>query len=338
MKISIPSILLASAAGVTLAAPAWAQDSRFTWEGSLEFDAEKVYDSDDAANEIHDVYPTITFGARYRFTNVVSAFGALTIEPVLDATEDREFDDVGLYFDELGLTFDFDALSISVGKLHPAFGVAWDAAPGYFGTTFGEDYELSEQIGAMADYDAGAAGVFSLAVFYADDTKLSESWGTNRGRNSSDDGGAGNTGELDNVALQWAKEFGSTTVTIGARMLSAGTGDPEDERGYAAAVSHDFGSGLSLLAEVAQFSNYGGGTDDATYATLGGAYTTGPWTYSAVYSQRDIDNATKDTMSTVGLNYTFANGLDIGGALALFEEDEVQSKSVGLSVAFPLGG
>ena len=134
--------------------------------------------------------------------------------------------------------------------------MAWDEAPGFYGTSLAEDYELSEQIGVTVDTPLGAAGgVLSFAVFYADDTALSNSIGNKRGRNSTAAGGVGNTGELNNVALQYAQEFGDTTAWVGARYLSAGEGDTADETGIVAGASHNFGDGYSMIGELAHFNN-----------------------------------------------------------------------------------
>ena len=216
---------------------------------------------------------TISAAFEAALTNRITAFGGLTFESVSDAVESRQLDDLGLYVSELGLRFDLGGAIVSAGKISPVFGVAWDAAPGFYGTSLAEDYELAEMIGLTAETTlASTGGVLSFAVFYADDTGLSNSVGTKRGRNSVAAGGVGNTSKLNNFAIQYTQEFGATTGWVGARQLSAGTGDVSDENSIIAGLAHDFGNGFDTIFEVAHFSGAGGKDENATYATLGGAY------------------------------------------------------------------
>src|SRR3546814_21075551 len=74
--------------------------------------------------------------------------------------------------------------------------MAWDVAPGIWGTDLAEDYELAEQIGVAGDLRFGGEGVgkhaLTLGTFFADTTFLSRSAFTDRGRTRLSDGGAGN--------------------------------------------------------------------------------------------------------------------------------------------------
>ena len=338
MKIITSSLLCATAICAVPAALAAQETQRFTWEGTIELGYDSVYDSDVAGAEVSDTYATIDFSAEYRFSDRISAFAAITAESVRPLVQDRTFDDMGAYFSELGLRFHFDPVVISLGKISPAFGTAWDATPGFYGTSVAEDYEMFEAIGTTVDVDLAEAGTLSLAVFYADDTRLSDSFGTRRGRTNVTAGGAGNTGKLNNVALQWSKSFDATTVTLGARHLKAGQGDVKDETGYVAAVSHDFANGVSLLGEVAHFDGFGGTADDADYATLGASYGMGNWTYSASYTRRDVTSVGKTEFYTLGLDYTFKNDITLSSGLALLDESGIKSRSVGVAVIIPLGG
>ena len=336
---NMKTIIAPGAALFLLTSHSYAQSIDFSWEGSIEIGVESTFHSDDPTTEITDIYPSVEFGFEAAFSERFSAFGVFTFESVLDAIDDRAFDDLGFYVNELGVRYDFGAAVVSAGKLSPAFGTAWDVTPGFFGTALAEDYELSEVIGLTVDVTVmDGAGVISLAAFYADDTSLSNSLGTKRGRNTTAAGGAGNTGKLDNIALQFSQEFGATAVTLGARHLSAGQGDVSDETGFVAGVSHAFDSGLDVNAELAQFDGYGGSADDATYVTVGAAYGIGDWTVSVAATQRDIDSSGKDRLISVGLDYAFENGVELSSGLAFLDEAGVKSRAVGLSVVIPIGG
>lgn len=166
-----------------------AQDARFTWEGSVEIGVDSIVSSDDPTAEQTDTYLSADIAFEAALSARIAAFGSLTLESVTDPTASRTFDDLGLYIDELGLRFSFGETALSVGKISPVFGVAWDAASGFYGTSLAEDYELSEMIGATVDTPIGTNGALSFAVFYVDDTALSNSIGTRRGRNSVAAGG-----------------------------------------------------------------------------------------------------------------------------------------------------
>lgn len=209
-----------------------AQESGFTWEGSVEIGVDSTVSSDDLTAELTNSYIEAELAFEAAITRRITLFGGLTLESVTDPLASREFDDMGLYVSELGLRFDLAPGTLTVGKISPTFAFAWDETPGFYGTSLAEDYELGEVIGASLDYPVGETeGKLSFAVFYADDTSLSNSLGTKRGRNTTSAGGAGNTGKLNNVALQWTQELGKTTYWVGARHLSAGAGDVSDETG-----------------------------------------------------------------------------------------------------------
>lgn len=324
---------------VLIAGHAGAQTTAFSWDGEVEMGVESVIDSDAVGNEIDDAYfnlelsGTLDIGARTRF------FATLAGESVLDPVDDRAFEDIGFFIKELGVSFDLtENATVSLGKITPVFGRTWDEAAGFFGGTLGEDYELTEQIGVTADVVLTNGGVLSLGVFYVDDTGLSRSAGTDRGRNRASDGGAGNTGELDNVAVTWTQEFGDSSVQLGVRHLSAGQGDASDETGVVASFGHSLSDDLAAFAEVAHFDGFGGGTDDALYLTLNGAYQMGPWVFSGTYAHRDLDTAGDTDLFTVAAEYEFSNGVVAGGGIAFVDDDGTSDTVLGLNVVIPLGG
>jgi len=316
----------------------FAQDNnRLTFGADVEIGIDSTFKSDVAADELTDVYAVVDASLGFAITDSVKFFSAFTLESVLDPTGDRTFEDMGLYIGEIGLSFELDKAELSVGKISPAFGIAWDATPGFYGTAFAEDYELSEMIGIKTDIAFGN-GTLSLAAFYADDTGLSRSLGTDRGRNTVAASGAGNTGKLNNVALQWSQEIGKTTYTLGARYLSAGVGDPSDEKGIAAGFVHALNDDVEIMGELAAFNGWGGSTDDATYATLGASFGNGPFTYSGAVTYRDISSAGSSHIVSLGLDYEFDNGVTLGAGYAFTSDAGTDSNAVGVNVVIPIGG
>jgi len=328
---------LALGAPILLCAPSVMaqQASRFTLEGEVEIGYESTFDSTLPANEGDSAYASGEFNGGFALTNSLSIFGGLTFEELEDAGGNTGY---GFYFHEFGLQFETGAATFRIGKVSPAFGTAWDAAAGFYGAALAEDYELAEQIGALAEVDLGAAGTLALGVFYADDTGLSDSVGFNRGRNSTTLGGAGNTGELNNAALQWSNEWNDTFGYVGLRYLSTGLGDVSDETGIVAGLGHSLGNGLDLFGEVATFDGYGGTADDATYATLNAAYAIGQMTLSGTYAMRDVTSAGRTDLVSVGAEYELANGMTLGGALARLDDAGTDDIMFGVNLVIPLGG
>lgn len=323
---------------VCAASGAFAQNNVLTWDGSVEIGVDSNIDSDDPAAELTNTYIEAEAAFEAILTDRITLFGGLTLESVTDPIESREFEDLGLYLSELGLRFDLSPATVSVGKISPTFAFAWDEVPGFYGTSLAEDYELSEVIGASLDYPVGGTGgTLSLALFYADDTVLSNSIFSERGRNTTADGGAGNTGKLNNASLQWTQEMGQTTYWIGARHLSAGTGDVSDETGAVAGVKRDFANGIGVIAEIAYFDGFGGSGNDAVYATLGGNYSKENWSYSASVTGIENSQASSDHLVSLGVDYTFANAVEIGGGIGFFDVGGVKSTAVGASVVIPFG-
>lgn len=317
---------------------ALAQDANpIQFEAELEFGIDSVFKSDVAGDELTDIYGALNVGLEFALTQRVAFFTALTFETVTDPTGSRAFEDMGLYVGEIGLAFDLGNVDVKAGKISPAFGIAWDATPGLYGAAIAEDYELAEMIGATAETTVGG-GTLSLALFYADNTLFSGSMGTNRGRNTTAAGGAGNTGKLNNVALQWSKEFGKTTYTFGARHLSAGLGDAKDESGLSFGVVHALNENVEIIGEVVGFTGYGGTTDKATYATLGASFGNGPITYSGAVSYRDVTSAGSTSMVSVGLDYEFDNGITIGTGYAYANDAGSGSHALGMNLVIPIGG
>lgn len=331
-------IAMACAAALASATAVSAQEtSRFTYEIETEIGVDSVISSDDPTAEISDTFLSTAVALGFEVTDTVSAFAGLTLESVLDPTDDRAFKDIGLYVDSIGLSFDFGSTVVSVGKFAPAFGIAWDAAPGFYGANFAEDYELSEMLGATASFELGA-GALTASLFFADDTSLSRSLGTDRGRNTATAGGVGNTGKLDNIALQYDLENAATTYSVSASLLSASAGDVTDQTGLAFGVVHALNDNVELIAEVATFDGFGGIDDRATYATIGAAYTLDNWTFAASYTGRDVRSSGTDHLASLGADYTFANDITISTGLGFAKEGGENSTLFGVSVIIPIGG
>ncbi len=81
---------LALAGGTALSA----QEAGFTWEGSLEVGVDSTISADDPNAEITDTYLTLEAAFEAALSERIGVFGALTLESVTDAVDDRTFDDL----------------------------------------------------------------------------------------------------------------------------------------------------------------------------------------------------------------------------------------------------
>ena len=110
----------------------------------IEIENDWAYKSDDRANQNNDLYATIEPEVTVQFTPNWSLFAHAVLEPVTspDQFENRIFGDHGLYLEDLEVQFEGNTVGIRAGKLNVGFGVAWDMAPGVFGTDFAEQHSL----------------------------------------------------------------------------------------------------------------------------------------------------------------------------------------------------
>lgn len=310
----------------TTAAHSQDASSPFSAEFSVEIQSDVVVDSSAPGGEINNTFATVEGALSFALSSHSSINSTLVLEQITPPTSDSAFEDHGLYAEELYFTHDFGVAEVTLGKFNPAFGTAWDAAPGIYGVDFAEDYEISEKIGAGVSVPLPlGTGEHSLsfAVFTADRSVLSESLGENRGRTDLNSGGVSNTNGLGSVSVALSGAFGATSYNIGWQSQAQGRGDLADQTGVVAGLSHDLadsGVALTLLAELAYFDHFDGTRNSATYATFGAEVPLGPITVSAVYSLRDVDGAPKDHLATVSGEVNVTD--DLTAALAYRYGDE----------------
>jgi hypothetical protein len=244
---------------------------------------------------------------------------------------DRDPDGTNQYFaneaawiDQLYLSWVRGPVEIFAGKIEPRFGFAWDIAPGLYGTDFGEEYEITEKIGAGISLSwsdlLGATGRIGshsvIAQFYqADRTGLSGSLGAARWldpdatsasgqniyrrRNRRQFGGPDNTQGYGNFLLSLAGErvpgpVGTIQYTLGYGQRRAGAdsvaaGTQATENGYVAGVAWEIPLPLRISAtpivELVRLDNADGiDNQRREYVTAGVSLTRKPFTLAYVYA------------------------------------------------------
>jgi len=313
-------------AGLSSGAMANSGSGPFSAEFVIELQSDFTYNSSNPANEFNNTFATIEGVLSFSFSDRTSLNATLVFEQITGPIDDSFLEDHGLYAEELYFAHDFGAAEVVLGKFNPAFGVAWDAAPGIYGVDFAEDYELTEMLGGAINIPFNAGGgehVLSFALFQADRTILSDSLGEERGQTALFIGGPTNTARAESVAVSLSGDFGRTGYNIGAQHLARGMGDADDQTGFVFGVTHEVGAGsapFELLGELAWFDGFGGTTQSAFYTTAGIALPVGPVTLSGVFSLRDIDTMPTDRLATITAEMEIVDGLT--GAIGFRWADE----------------
>ena len=334
MQRTLPLLCLTAWGTSFLIQPVAAQDDRaFSYSGEFEIGIEATTDADDPDAEISDLFYSAEIEIDFPIGMHTSFFSELSFESVIDPEENRAFEDLGLYIGELGFAYDLGDVTLRLGKFAPAFGSAWDTAPGYFGADLADEYELEEMIGLSVEIERGD-GLLTLSAFYPDDSRLSDSWGTRRGRNTPQDGGVGNTGRLDNVALQYDHELDATTLHLGLRHLSRGEED-SNENAVAVGLTHAFTEDMYVIAEVAHFNGWEGSSGSAVISTLGASLERGPITYSAAASFLDVSDGDTDHLISLGLDYALKNGMVLSAGYARTREEGEDADNFAISLIVP---
>lgn len=322
-------------------------------EIAIEIQDDWTYDSDDPDSELNDLFTTTEPTLVVHFQENLSLTVHGVLEPVRDPDpgDDRAFEDHGLYVQDLYLQYERDRYSLMGGKFTPNFGIAWDAAPGIYGTDIAGDYEIAERIGFGGSFDLGNEGngahTVSASVFFLDTTVLSESTFTNRGRTRLSDGGPSNTEDLTSFAVALDGEEIPALIGLSYHVavvrLAEGQGNDADEIGYVVALSHSLPLGEDLeinpLVEYAHFQG-AGGTDglDKDYLTTGVEVAWKSWNLALSYTWRrsDLVGQTSDDdhqfQASAGYAFPFGVGLNVGGKIV--EESGVTSAVVGFLIDY----
>lgn len=337
------------------AAPVAAQNASPQLSGEIAFELQDdwAYRSEDRSNENNDLYPTIEPSATLHLAPEWSVFAHAVLEPIGDPAqfENRRFEDLGLYMEELFVEYSGARLGGRAGKLNPGFGVAWDRAAGIYGTDFAEDYETSEQIGAvgswrLAEGDSGNHTV-SASTFFADTTLLSESALRGRGDTRRADGGPGNTESFESFLIAADGEdipfAGAAGYHLSLMRRAAGAGDTDDETSVAAALftAVDLGRGVTFapLVEAVRRDNADGVTGvDTAYLVLSGSLGWNGWNLAVArtgrVTRRDGAADDHDSHFQVSAGYAFDFGLSLDVGWRIAEEADVETRTLGILAAW----
>lgn len=320
----------------------------------VELQNDYAFDSDVRASELNDTFLTIEPEISFRLSENFSIEAGLVFEPIKGATDDRFLEDQGLFVEQLFLSYQGEGFGLKAGKFNPAFGVAWDKAPGIYGVDFAEDYELTERIGLGGDVTFGteAAGdhTVSVATFFADTSILSQSFLNSRGETRRGSGGLSNTEDFSSFSVSLDSEsvpaLGGLGYTLGIAQQDGGVGTREDETSYVAGVfgSFEVADGITLepIIEYVYQDNDAGTIADQDYFTIGNAVLVGPWNVSLSYTARNTDANVagtadvEDELFQASAGYAFENGLTADLGYRFSEEASVDTHILGVLFTYEL--
>jgi len=244
------------------------------------------------------VEPAVSIGLSESF----SIEAGFVLEPVSDPGPggSRRFDDEGLFVETFLLRWARGRYSLHAGKFNPAFGFAWDLAPGIYGVDFAEDYEISERIGFGGTIDIGNAAVgrhrLGADAFSVDTSPLSRSLFYDRGRTRRSDGGPGNTASPQSFAITLRggeiPKLPRLTYNLGfAHQQRADVGG-RSERDAVAGLGYGFSPfedlEFELLSEYAYLDGAGGESERRHYFTQSAAAYWRGWNAALSYTGRWI--------------------------------------------------
>jgi hypothetical protein len=319
---------------------------------SIEVQNDNTYKSQDNDAELNDLFTTTEPEVTFHFNRQLSLLVHGVLEPVKDPgpLDDRYFEDHGFYLEEIKLQYDADWIFGFGGKFAPNFGLAWDTAPGVYGTDFAEDYEFAENIGfgggLVYASDSVGTHTVSASTFFQDYSILSDSAITRRGRTRVGDGGVGNTGDfasfavsVDGAEIPFAPGFAYHAAFI---QRGKGKGDTEDEKGLVFSGSYTVelqGVTVTPLVEYAHFFDADGVNDqERGFLTTAVQLEWQSWNLALSRTSRDTnrpnDSDIDDALYQVSAGYSFDFGLtaDVGWKIA--DEEGVESQTIGFLLTY----
>ncbi len=345
------------AAGVLLLAqsPATAQEkesySHLHGQLRVELQDDWSYRSAAASPGHNDLYLTVEPSFSLALQDWLSLHTDLVLEPVRDPRPEtsRHFDDEGVFVEQLFVELTGDSFGVLLGKLNPAFGWAWDAAPGIYGVDFAEDYELTERLGVAAyfGFESPRLGSHRLtaSAFCQDVTALSGSLLTQRGRKRRADGGPSNTGDLRSFSLALEGDeiprLRGLSYQLGFAQQQAGRGGL-GERGAVVGLLHRSSPGptvqLELLAEYVYQQDPDGVRGHRHYYTQAASAHWRRWTLAVSYSLRQLelgdDAAVRDYLVQVSAGFQLPFGFGIELAWRGAREDGVANRGIGARLSY----
>jgi hypothetical protein len=347
-----PSATLTGSSTPLTAPPPGMNESNFVWGGEVETHLQgevTVPDRSAAQSTVFDDSAVSLYG---NYSTWLSGYSQINLERTRQDNSADYYPDRNSFMRSEALTMrqlfatarPSNDLALYAGKIHPAFGSAYELAPGNF-YNFASDYEQDERIGAGAAYrvpdPVGQTNLLlSGEAFFLDTSPLSN---TLLSRPSPNDPtanrprryalgqfGAANTNRPDSftVALRGGQAERGLTYQVSVTREATIAPGGKAEVGESVGASYDpTGDGIPIaerigvtpFLEYTHFNNFGGSAGlDANYAIAGLSFTRGRWQLALAGGLRhdsQAGTATLDHQENVSLNYAINAYVTAGGGV-----------------------
>ncbi|MDQ7020197.1 MAG: hypothetical protein Q9M33_13675 [Robiginitomaculum sp.] len=332
------------------------QPSRFYAAGVVEFQ----YDSQTGPGATDTLSNTSELALGLRLGNGFSLESTLVYEPVRGTADSQYLAAQGLYAETLMVQYTSENFTLFAGKIDPVFGLAWDLAPGLYGTEFAEEYQLTERVGFGADVNLGGVlganhygeHILSASLYRSDTSFLSDSLFTRRGHVHHDDGGAANTQGLSSftIALDGMDMPGlpGFAYHLAIRSQGADVGNSRREKGVVGGITYDHeladGYEMAFIAEASHIWHADGKLHhEVTISTLGASLSKNDWSVSADYSARTVN--TRATLPSspdshqiqFSIGHTLAHNLACEAGWKRTSQSGINTNTFGLLLSFTFG-
>ena len=337
-------------AGTLFLSPVLAGDG-VPGEFSFELQSDSVVSADSKESEETNTNVTLEPAVSVPITSGVALNAGFTMEEVgFESDEGKVSEDYDISVSELFVEWSGDRLSAHVGKISPAFGIAWDVAPGIYGADFAGDYEISGQLGAgiaVAFGEDEGSVALTIDLFKEDTTALSSCVLDDRcARTRRKVGGPANTSGPRSFSITVGSRslpaLGGLGFQAGMLRRAGGDKNPEDELGLALAVTNvmelERGGVVEWMMEGARLNSFEADTDDMTYLTAGVTYLNGPWNLALATSFKNTDSqtaeSTDDKLFQLSTGYAFESGFSIDIGWRHGDEGDEASRTIGALIAY----
>tara|TARA_Y100000768_G_scaffold387950_1_gene381142 strand:- start:740 stop:1966 length:1227 start_codon:yes stop_codon:yes gene_type:complete len=201
-------------------------DKKFYIHGGFKFHFDTIVEAHEKKEEVDESYTHSHLQIGYNLGKNLSLMTDLKIEGessghshggVAKTPEDKFFDDHKLFINKLVLSYTSDnGITLYGGKFAPSVGLDFHTFPGIWGYEKAEEYAIVERIGygiaLKQDFEDFGTHKLDVSTFFKDNTSLSNSLITDRGKTKKSDGGVSNTQDFSSYAISLeGKNFFSLT-------------------------------------------------------------------------------------------------------------------------------
>ena len=192
-------------------------DKKFYIHGGIKMHFDTIAEAHEKNEEVDESYTHSHIEMGYNLNKNFSLLTDIKIEgesgghshgeaTVSKLPEDKFFDDHKLFIDKLILSYSTDVgITLYGGKFAPSVGLDYHAFPGIWGYQKIEEYAIVERLGygiaLKQNFEDLGTHKLHVSTFFKDNTSLSNSVITDRGKTKKSDGGVSNTQDFSSYAI-----------------------------------------------------------------------------------------------------------------------------------------